>query len=68
MGDVGRADEYMATFPAPAVNGSTVYEYTYRFSLDDGLTWTYCDLSGAGSNDGLVFDPDDLGIMTVSAP
>jgi hypothetical protein len=61
-------DEFMASFPVPAVNGSTAYEYTYRFSLDDGLTWTYCDLSGAGSNDGLAFDPDALGEMTVDNP
>jgi hypothetical protein len=59
-------DEFMASFPAPAVTTGTDYEYTYRFSLDDGLTWTYCDLEGAGSDPGLAFDPDALGVMTVN--
>jgi hypothetical protein len=60
---VGNDDEYMAGFTAPAAG---TYAYTYRFSLDSGLTFTYCDLDGAGSNAGLAFDPAQLGSMTVT--
>jgi predicted extracellular nuclease len=61
----GNNDEYQATFNAP-VAGS--YLYGFRFSLDGGASWTYCDNnqgdSGAGSNNGLLFNLTDLGSMT----
>jgi hypothetical protein len=55
--------EYMATF-TPAAAGALAY--TFRFSLDGGMTWTYSDLDGAGSNPGLSFDASNLGAMTVT--
>jgi hypothetical protein len=62
-GQVGSDDEYQASFAAPAPG---TYRYGYRFSLDGGNSWTYCDLDGAGSNSGLTFDLDRLGILTVT--
>ncbi|MFO0661248.1 MAG: IPT/TIG domain-containing protein [Polyangiaceae bacterium] len=63
---VGNNDEFMGTFTAPAVAASTNYAYTYRFSSDGGLNWTYCDTNGAGSNSGLTFESNQLGTMTVT--
>jgi hypothetical protein len=60
---VGNNDEYQGTFTAPATLGS--YRYTFRFSLDNGVTWTYADLDGAGSNAGLSFDLAQLPVLTV---
>jgi hypothetical protein len=60
----GNDDEFMASFTAPATVAT--YSYTYRFSQDGGLKWTYCDLNGAGSNTGLTFEPAQLGVMTVT--
>jgi hypothetical protein len=59
----GNNDEYMGTFTAPAAG---TYAYTFRFSQDGGLKWTYCDLNGAGSNAGLIFETTQLGVMTVT--
>jgi len=63
---VGNDDEYTATLVGPAVTVSTTFLYTYRFSLDGGLTFTYCDTDGAGSNGGLSFDAGSLGVLTVN--
>jgi hypothetical protein len=63
----GNNDEYQSTFTAPAVGS---YRYGYRFSLDGGASWTYCDNnqadSGAGANAGLTFDLTNLGVLTVT--
>jgi hypothetical protein len=48
------------------VAANTNFAYTFRFSQDNGLKWTYCDLDGAGSNAGLLFDTSQLGVMTVT--
>jgi hypothetical protein len=62
---VGNNDEFVGTFVAPST--ATNYSYTFRFSFDGGLRWTYCDLNGAGSNTGLSFEPTtQLGPMTVT--
>src|SRR5206468_3377100 len=37
---VGNNDEYQTSFTAPAAGA---YRYVYRFSLDQGVSWTYCD-------------------------
>ncbi|MEP7124268.1 MAG: Ig-like domain-containing protein, partial [Byssovorax sp.] len=59
-------DEYQATFNAPA---SGTYRYVYRFSLDQGVSWTYADNNvgdgGAGSNAGLTFDFSTEAVMIV---
>ena len=34
-------DEYLATIIVPPAG--TSYDYAFRFSGDDGLSWTYCD-------------------------
>jgi hypothetical protein len=60
---VGNDDEFMGSFSAPATAGK--YRYTYRFSLD-GMTWTYCDLNGAGSNANLSFEVTQLPVLTVN--
>jgi uncharacterized protein YjdB len=58
---VGNDDEYQATLVAPAT--ASTYRYTTR-ATRDGTNWTYCDLDGAGSNAGLVFDPAQQGVLT----
>jgi hypothetical protein len=63
---VGNDDEFMGTFTTPNVVASTNFSYTYRFSQDGGLRWTYCDRDGAGSNVGLTFTTAQLGTMTVT--
>jgi hypothetical protein len=64
---VGNNDEYMASFTAP---GAGDYRYAYRFSFDNGASWTYCDSAqgdfGAGSNPGLTFDLENLGVLNVA--
>ncbi|MCB9655076.1 MAG: lamin tail domain-containing protein [Deltaproteobacteria bacterium] len=55
-------DEYMGALTI-AVPGQ--YAFTFRFSLDGGLTWTYCDENGAGSNQGVGFNPNNIGLLTV---
>jgi len=60
---IGNDDEYFASFTAPAPG---TYGYVYRFSLDGGTSYTYCDTDGAGSNTGLVFSAAQLGVMTVT--
>lgn len=60
---VGNDDEFTATSTAPWTAGD--YAYTFRFSQDAGVAWTYCDIDGAGAEAGLDFDPAMLGTMTV---
>ena len=40
-------DQYRATLTSPA---SGNYDYAFRFSGNNGSTWTYCDLDGAATN------------------
>ena len=44
---------------------STQFSYAYRFSFDGGLTFTYCDLDGAGSTPPATVSTMQLGTMTV---
>jgi len=60
----GSDDEFSGSLPALTVPGT--YAYGFRVSFDDGLTYTYCDLDGAGSNPGLTFLPAQLGNWTVT--
>ncbi len=63
----GNNDEYKATITLPAVG---VYGYAYRFSLDQGVSWTVCDQnagdSGSGSNAALSFSLGDIPVLTVT--
>lgn len=61
---VGNDDEFQGAFLAPMQPG--IYTYTYRFSLDNGASYTYCDVNGAGANPGLTFEVANLGAMTVT--
>ncbi len=58
-------DEYMVEITAPTAVGS--YDLAFRFSLDGGLTWTYCDKAAGvgadGSENGYQFE--NAGTMTV---
>ncbi len=60
----GNNDEYTGNLVAPSTSGS--YLYTFRFSIDAGAHFTYCDLDGAGRNSGLSFSPAQLAPLTVS--
>ena len=56
--------EYMATIPG---QDAGVYGYAYRFSLDEGQTWTYCSHEeGSGSNPLLTFDVTRIPVLTVT--
>jgi hypothetical protein len=50
-------DEYVVEY-TPDAQG--VYQYVFRFSLDDGLNWTYCD-----QDDTTGFDSTNTGTLTV---
>ena len=39
-------DRYVAVI---AMTATGIYDVTGRFSLDDGFTWTYCDLDGSSN-------------------
>jgi hypothetical protein len=52
-------DEHIGSFVAPAPG---TYDYAYRFSLDGGNSYAYCDAL-AGSSDG--YSPANAGQMTV---
>jgi len=52
--------EYMAPIMA---KGPGTFSYAYRFSIDDGITWSYCDLDG--SLNGTV-ETNQLGTLTVN--
>lgn len=61
--EAGNNDEYAATI---TIDTPGSYAYTYRFSLDGGLTFSYADIDGAGSNGGLDFAPAEVGALTVN--
>ncbi len=63
---VGSNDQYAGAFTAPTVVAATQFAYTTRFSFDGGLTWTLCDLNGAGSSGAFTFQATQLGVLTVS--
>ncbi len=56
--DIGDRDEYMASL---TLESTGVFDYVYRFSVDGGQSWLYCDTSG--SDDG--YQPDDAGDLVV---
>ena len=62
----GNNDEYVAQLTIPDAGS---YRYVYRISVDNGVSWTYCDQNagdfGAGSNPGLRFDFADEPVVTV---
>jgi hypothetical protein len=54
-------NEYQATI---TVADAGSYGYLYRFSVDQGATWTYCDRDGSQNG----FQPAEEGALTVGAP
>lgn len=56
-------DEYVATLYVP-LPGS--YDFAYRFSVDGGRNWTYCDGGESGSADG--YDVDEAGQLDAQPP
>ena len=61
---IGSDDEYVTYLPSNPGPGS--YSYVYRFSLNGGASWSYCDLDGAGNNAGLTFSLGSMGMLTVN--
>ena len=57
--DVGDNDEFTAVFN---VARTGTYDYAWRFSADEGLSWSYCDLNGL--SDG--YSPENAGHLTVT--
>ena len=64
---VGNDDEYQATFIVPFAPTNTQRSYTYRFSVDNGANYTYCDTDGNGTNGGLSFSTANLGTLTIDS-
>ncbi|MEQ9318202.1 MAG: hypothetical protein RIF41_03545, partial [Polyangiaceae bacterium] len=60
---VGNDDEFEATLTGLSAG---TYGYAFRFSLDGGTSWTYCDVDGAGSNASLDFETPRIPEMTVT--
>ena len=56
--DVGNNDEYMAKI-TPDRTGSFIY--AFRYSMDDGESWVYCDKDGSDNG----FSLSQTGILTV---
>ncbi|MDP2322667.1 MAG: Calx-beta domain-containing protein, partial [Gammaproteobacteria bacterium] len=63
---VGNDDEYQGTFIVPFASSNTQRSYTYRFSVDSGANYTYCDSDGNGTNGGLSFNTASLGTLTIN--
>lgn len=60
---VGSADQMTGSFTAPSPG---IYSFAYRVSVDGGLTWTYCDGDGAGSDVGKSFETTRIPLLTVT--
>jgi len=45
--DSGNQDRYSGNITAPVSQGS--YDVAYRFSIDSGETWVYCDMDGSSN-------------------
>ena len=58
-------DEFVAKVTIPDNVQSGTYWYTFRYSFDSGLTFTYGDTDAAGSTGGYNFASNRLGILTV---
>jgi hypothetical protein len=58
--DASEYDEYAGFLN---VESGGVYAYAYRFSVDDGATWLYCDLDGSAV--GAAYDTDEQGVASV---
>ena len=56
-------DEYMVSFPTDMAGN---YKYIYRLSVDDGNSWLYCDLNGAGGANNDPFEIDQVGTATIN--
>lgn len=54
-------DEYQGTL---TVSTEGRYSFAYRFSVDAGANWTFCDLDGTDNG----VQTDQLGALTVGAP
>jgi hypothetical protein len=58
--DVSDFDEYAGTLN---LGSAGVYAYAYRFSVDEGATWLYCDLDGTDA--GAAYEADEQGVASV---
>ena len=59
-------DEYQATLYIPT---PSAYDFAYRFSVDGGRNWTYCDSGADGSLDGYqIENAGQLDAQPPSAP
>ncbi|MBV71466.1 MAG: hypothetical protein CMH52_08950 [Myxococcales bacterium] len=57
------ADEYQARLFIPLPGQ---YDYAYRFTVDGGRSWLYCDGGQAGSDDG--YTAENAGQLTAAPP
>ncbi len=60
-GDFEENDEYAG---ALNIEDTGTYAYAYRFSVDAGASWVYCDLEGSSPSD--TYDPAEQGVATVA--
>jgi hypothetical protein len=61
--EYGNDDEYVQSL---VISTPGTYRYTYRWSLDGGVSFSYGDLDGAGYNPNLDFSAQALGTITVN--
>lgn len=54
-------DEYATTLK---ITNPGIYDFAYRFSIDGGINWLYCDLDGSDNG----YNPDQAGALIVNAP
>ena len=66
--DSAGEDVFAASLRAPARTTATDYQAVFRVSLDDGLSWTWCDVNGAGADAGYTFELSQLPTLKVVAP
>lgn len=58
-------DEYQADLTLPDTEGE--YDFAYRFSLDAGVTWLYCDADAGDGSDGAAdgYQTENAGQLSV---
>ncbi len=62
--DASGADDRYAATVRRADGFFGPYRYLARFSVDDGLSWTFCDADGAGAAAATSFAPELAGLVT----
>ncbi len=57
-------DEYQSDLVAPPTPGD--WDYVYRFSVDGGSSFLYCNTGGPGTSDATPYAPGNNGMLTIA--